>query len=144
MNRVKSEPRTERCAGVAGDGHCAVIPSGTDPAEAIAWPCSSFATATQWVVRLTEAKRQCTLETELERLSFIPLVRGRRERARQSRGGSHLGREPAVSVRTQDCCIHAAVERSMHVRPDFARRDVGTRTSLREAKQQSRLRRHRA
>ena len=33
-----------------------------------------FATATQWVARLTEAKRQGTLEAELKRLSFIPLM----------------------------------------------------------------------
>jgi len=33
-----------------------------------------FATATEWVARLSEAKRQDTLETELRRLSFIPLL----------------------------------------------------------------------
>jgi DNA replication protein DnaC len=33
-----------------------------------------FATATQWVAKLGEAKRQGTLETELRRLSFIPLI----------------------------------------------------------------------
>ena len=33
-----------------------------------------FATATQWVARLAEAKRQGDLETELKRLSLIPLV----------------------------------------------------------------------
>jgi DNA replication protein DnaC len=33
-----------------------------------------FATATQWVARLSEAKRQGTLEAELKRLSFIPLA----------------------------------------------------------------------
>jgi DNA replication protein DnaC len=33
-----------------------------------------FATATQWVARLGEAKRQGQLETELRRLSFIPLL----------------------------------------------------------------------
>jgi DNA replication protein DnaC len=33
-----------------------------------------FATATQWVARLSEAKRQSTLEAELKRLSFIPLI----------------------------------------------------------------------
>jgi DNA replication protein DnaC len=33
-----------------------------------------FATATQWVARLSEAKRQSTLEAELRRLSFIPLI----------------------------------------------------------------------
>jgi DNA replication protein DnaC len=33
-----------------------------------------FATATQWVARLSEAKRQDNLETELRRLSFIPLL----------------------------------------------------------------------
>ena len=33
-----------------------------------------FATATQWVARLSDAKRQGTLETELRRLSFIPLI----------------------------------------------------------------------
>ena len=33
-----------------------------------------FATATQWVARLAEAKRQGNLETELKRLSFIPLL----------------------------------------------------------------------
>jgi DNA replication protein DnaC len=33
-----------------------------------------FATATQWVARLSEAKRQGTLESELKRLSFIPVI----------------------------------------------------------------------
>lgn len=33
-----------------------------------------FATATQWVARLSEAKRQGSLETELRRLLFIPLL----------------------------------------------------------------------
>jgi DNA replication protein DnaC len=33
-----------------------------------------FATATQWVARLSEARRQGTLETELKWLSFIPLI----------------------------------------------------------------------
>ena len=33
-----------------------------------------FATATEWVARLGEAKRQGSLEAELRRLSFIPLV----------------------------------------------------------------------
>ena len=33
-----------------------------------------FATATQWVARLSEAKRQGTLEPELKRLSFVPLL----------------------------------------------------------------------
>ena len=33
-----------------------------------------FATATQWVARLAEAKRQGSLEAELRRLSFIPLI----------------------------------------------------------------------
>src|SRR5437763_3287481 len=33
-----------------------------------------FATATQWVATLGEAKRQGQLETELRRLSFIPLL----------------------------------------------------------------------
>jgi len=33
-----------------------------------------FATATQWVARLSDAKRQGTLEPELKRLSFIPLI----------------------------------------------------------------------
>ena len=33
-----------------------------------------FATATEWVARLSEAKRQGTLEAELRRLSFIPLL----------------------------------------------------------------------
>ncbi len=33
-----------------------------------------FATATEWVARLSEAKRQDTLEAELKRLSFIPLL----------------------------------------------------------------------
>ena len=33
-----------------------------------------FATATQWVARLAEAKRQSQLEAELRRLSFIPLI----------------------------------------------------------------------
>ena len=33
-----------------------------------------FATATQWVARLGDAKRQGSLETELKRLSFVPLL----------------------------------------------------------------------
>jgi DNA replication protein DnaC len=33
-----------------------------------------FATATEWVARLSEAKRQGNLEAELRRLSFIPLL----------------------------------------------------------------------
>ena len=33
-----------------------------------------FATATQWVARLGDAKRQGNLEAELRRLSFIPLI----------------------------------------------------------------------
>ena len=33
-----------------------------------------FATATEWVARLSDAKRQGNLEPELRRLSFIPLV----------------------------------------------------------------------
>ena len=33
-----------------------------------------FATATQWVARLGEAKRQGQLEAELKRLSFVPLL----------------------------------------------------------------------
>src|SRR5919202_1468143 len=33
-----------------------------------------FATATQWVARLSETKRQGSLEAELRRLSFIPLI----------------------------------------------------------------------
>jgi len=34
----------------------------------------AFATATEWVARLGEAKRQGNLEAELRRLSFIPLI----------------------------------------------------------------------
>ena len=34
----------------------------------------AFATATEWVARLAEAKRQNTLDSELRRLSFIPLL----------------------------------------------------------------------
>src|SRR6266704_1120236 len=34
----------------------------------------AFATATQWVARLGEHKRQGNLETELRRLGFIPLI----------------------------------------------------------------------
>src|SRR6187549_3656471 len=33
-----------------------------------------FATATQWVARLSEAKRHGSLEAELRRLSFVPLI----------------------------------------------------------------------
>ena len=33
-----------------------------------------FATATQWVARLSEAKRQGSLETELRKLSLVPLI----------------------------------------------------------------------
>ena len=34
----------------------------------------AFATATEWVARLAEAKRQNTLDSELRRLSFIPVL----------------------------------------------------------------------
>jgi DNA replication protein DnaC len=34
----------------------------------------AFATATEWVARLAEHKRQGSLETELRRLGFIPLI----------------------------------------------------------------------
>ena len=34
----------------------------------------AFATATEWVARLSDAKRQGALEAELRRLSFVPLV----------------------------------------------------------------------
>ena len=34
----------------------------------------AFATATEWVARLADAKRQGKLEPELRRLGFIPLV----------------------------------------------------------------------
>jgi DNA replication protein DnaC len=34
----------------------------------------AFATATEWVARLGDAKRQGNLETELRRLGFIPLI----------------------------------------------------------------------
>jgi DNA replication protein DnaC len=34
----------------------------------------AFATATEWVARLSEAKRQGSLQSELRRLGFIPLV----------------------------------------------------------------------
>ena len=34
----------------------------------------AFATATEWVARLAEAKRQNSLEAELRRLSFIPVL----------------------------------------------------------------------
>jgi DNA replication protein DnaC len=34
----------------------------------------AFATATEWVARLGDAKRQGTLETELRRLGFVPLI----------------------------------------------------------------------
>ena len=34
----------------------------------------AFATATEWVARLGDAKRQGTLEAELRRLAFIPLI----------------------------------------------------------------------
>jgi hypothetical protein len=33
-----------------------------------------FATATEWVARLAEHKRHGTLEAELRRLGFIPLI----------------------------------------------------------------------
>ena len=34
----------------------------------------AFATATEWVARLGEAKRQGSLEAELRRLSYVPLI----------------------------------------------------------------------
>jgi DNA replication protein DnaC len=34
----------------------------------------AFATATEWVARLADAKRQGALEAELRRLSFVPLI----------------------------------------------------------------------
>jgi len=36
--------------------------------------CIAFATATEWVARLAEAKRQNTLDAELRRLSFVPVL----------------------------------------------------------------------
>jgi DNA replication protein DnaC len=33
-----------------------------------------FATATQWVARLAEAKRQNSLEAEIKKISLIPLI----------------------------------------------------------------------
>jgi hypothetical protein len=33
-----------------------------------------FATATEWVARLGEAKRAGNLEAELRRLGFVPLI----------------------------------------------------------------------
>jgi DNA replication protein DnaC len=39
-----------------------------------AWSSGPGATATQWVARLSEAKRQGSLEAELRRLSFVPLI----------------------------------------------------------------------
>jgi len=39
------------------------------------WPFPvAFATATEWVARLAEAKRQNTLDAELRRLSFVPVL----------------------------------------------------------------------
>jgi DNA replication protein DnaC len=35
---------------------------------------SRFATATEWIARLSEAKRQDALDAQLRRLSFIPLL----------------------------------------------------------------------
>ena len=45
-------------------------------ASAPAWPASAwqFATATEWVARLGEAKRAGKLEEELRRLGFVPLI----------------------------------------------------------------------
>src|SRR5271168_2545035 len=40
----------------------------------LAGQCVAFATATEWVARLGDAKRQGTLEAELRRLAFIPLI----------------------------------------------------------------------
>jgi DNA replication protein DnaC len=34
----------------------------------------AFATATEWVARLSDAKRQGTLDAELRRLAFVPLI----------------------------------------------------------------------
>jgi DNA replication protein DnaC len=34
----------------------------------------AFATATEWLARLSDAKRAGTLETELRRLGFVPLI----------------------------------------------------------------------
>src|SRR5204863_4579376 len=34
----------------------------------------AFATATEWVARLADAKRQNALDAELRRLSFVPLL----------------------------------------------------------------------
>ena len=45
------------------------MPTGTRTPAPVA-----FATATEWVARLAEAKRSNTLDSELRRLSFIPLL----------------------------------------------------------------------
>jgi DNA replication protein DnaC len=50
----------------------------TSPSPSQSAPASpatvAFATATEWVARLGDAKRQGSLEAELRRLSFVPLI----------------------------------------------------------------------
>ena len=53
----------------------------------------AFATATEWVARLAEAKRQGSLEEELRRLGFVPADRRRRGRLHPLRP---RGRQPDV------------------------------------------------
>jgi hypothetical protein len=69
-----TDPQHEYCVAHSpgtGKTHLAVALSIR---ACLAGQRAQFATATQWVARLSDAKRQGSLEAELRRLSFIPLL----------------------------------------------------------------------
>ena len=70
LPRRQGEHRAARTAGT-GKTH---IATSLGIRACLAGQRVQFATATQWVARLGEAKRQGQLEAELRRLSFIPLI----------------------------------------------------------------------
>ena len=70
-------PRASPTAGRAGSRQRAsprARPSSISVRACLAGQRVAFATATEWVGRLGDAKRRGTLEAELRRLSFIPLI----------------------------------------------------------------------
>ena len=60
--------------GPPGTGKTHLVDRALSIRACLAGQRVQFATATEWVARLSEAKRQDNLETELRRLSFIPLL----------------------------------------------------------------------
>ena len=56
------------------DSHRSILAIALSIRACLAGQRVQFATATEWVARLGEAKRQGDLEAELRRLSFVPLL----------------------------------------------------------------------